>query len=105
MSTIRVITNHQPRDVLYWYELTEAEQKEFDYLDTEIRQSDATFFRYRGEVYDLGEFERTPHNEPARQELNQLAKWDGYRSDSFYSGVVVKYVEDFERVIVGLYLS
>ena len=105
MSDLKIITNYQPRDVLYWYELTEAEQKDFDYLDTETRQSDATFFRYRGNVYDLGEFERTPHNEPARQELNKLSKWDGYHSDSYFSGIVVKYVEEFERVIVGTYIS
>jgi hypothetical protein len=104
MSTVKVITNHQPRDVLYWYELSDAERKEFDYLDTEARQDEAQFFRYRGQVYDLGEFMRVPSG-PAAQSFNDLAAWDGYASDSFYSGVVVKYVEDFERVIVGLYLS
>ncbi len=105
MSDLRIITNRVPRDVLNWYELTEKERAEFDYLDSEERQAEANFVRYRGEVYDLGEFERTPNNEPARQELNQLAAWDGYRGDSFYSGVVIKYCDDFERVIVGLYLS
>lgn len=95
----KVITNNTPRDVLYWYELTDAERKEFDYLDTETRQSDATFFRYRGVTYDLGEFMRVPNY------VADLATWDGYASDSFYSGVVVKYVEHFERVIVGTYIS
>jgi len=34
-----------------------------------------------------------------------MRKWDGYQSDSFYSGVLVKYVEDFERVIMATYYS
>jgi hypothetical protein len=31
--------------------------------------------------------------------------WDGYRSDSYFSGIVVRYVDDGERVIAGLYLA
>jgi hypothetical protein len=104
MSTVKVITNNTPRDVLYWYELTEKERQEFDYLDTEARQEEAQFFRYRGNVYDLGEFMRVPSG-PAAQSFNELSAWHGYASDSFYSGVVVKYVDEFERVIVGTYIA
>lgn len=98
MSTI--ITNYVPRDVVDAYELTSAERAEFDYLDwdaIERGEDSASFFRYKGRVYDLGEFERATGPE--------LAGWDGMRADSFFSGLVVRYVDEFERVIVGLFLS
>jgi hypothetical protein len=104
MSELKVITDNKPRDVLYWWELTDKERAEFDYLDTEERQSEASFVRYKGWVYHLGDFERLPDHAPKTPEYETMRKWDGYQSDSFYSGVLVKYVEDFERVIMATYL-
>jgi hypothetical protein len=102
---IRVITNNVPRDIVDAYELTLAERVEFDYLDWDSidQGSDsATFLRYRGVTYDLGEFQTT-HGLPV---FNPLARdWDGYHSDSFFSGIVVRYVNDFEQVIVGTFLA
>jgi hypothetical protein len=93
MTTTTVITNNVPRDVLFGYDLTDRERAEFDYIDAdEIGTHE--FFRYLGEVYDLGEFTVAPSQSP-------ISDWDGYLGDSFFSGVVVKYVEDCERVIVG----
>ena len=91
-DTMTIKTNNVPRDVLSWYELTDAERAEFDYLDSDTAQSDASFFRYRGNIYDLGEFMISP-----------LKGWDGYHSDSYFSGILVRYVEDCERVIVATY--
>lgn len=100
---MKIITNNHERDVLSWWDLTDKERKAFDYLIE--REEDGVFFRYMGEVYDLGEFMRVPNNEPARQELNELREWDGYLSDSFFSGIVVKYRGRFESVVVGRYCS
>ena len=91
-DTITIKTNNVPRDVLYWWELTDTERAEFDYLDSEVAQSDASFFRHRGNVYDLGEFMISP-----------VKGWDGYHSDSYFSGMLVRYVEDCERVIIATY--
>jgi hypothetical protein len=52
-DTVIVITNHQPRLLLSWYELTAGEQAEFDYLDPE--DTGREFFRYKGNIYDLHE--------------------------------------------------
>jgi hypothetical protein len=99
MAEMTIKTNNVPRDVVYWYELTEKERAEFDYIETDDEQSEATFFRYKGEAYDLGEFLRWDNPaSPTR------GNWDGYRSDSYFSGLAVRYVQDFERVIVGLVL-
>lgn len=93
---MKIITNNHFRDVLYAFELTEKELQQFDYLP----EGEGSFFRYKGQVYDLGEFMRWDNpSSPTR------GGWDGFRSDSFFSGIVVKYDEDCERVKVGLVLS
>ena len=103
MSDLRIITNHVPRDVIEAYELTTDERDQFDYLDwpaIDRGHDSATFFRYRGELHDLDEFMSV-----SGAELSELAGWDGVRPDSFFSALVVRYVDEYERVVVGLALS
>lgn len=98
-----ITTNNVPRDILDAYELAPAERADFDYLDwsaIERGEDSASFFRYRGQLYDLGEFERWDN--PASP--TRLG-WDGFRSDSYFSGIVVRYVDDCERIVVGTVLS
>lgn len=98
MTDAKVTTNNIPRDVIYGYELTESERAEFDYLNWTGDDSEGamrSFFRYKGELYDLGDCMRV---EP----MNSLcAGWDGYFGETYFSAVVVRYVDDFERVVVG----
>jgi hypothetical protein len=104
MSELRIITNHVPRPIVDAYELTEAERKDFDYLNWEAigQGSDsATFVRYKGELIDLGEVMTTS----GMPEFSPLRRWDGYQSDSFFSGMVFRYVDDYESIIVGRYLA
>ncbi len=97
---MKIKTNNRPRDVLRWYDLTEKERAEFDYIDTKSKQECATFFRYKSEAYDLDEFVRWDNPaSPTR------GAWDGFRSDSYFSGLAIRYVQDFERVVVALVLS
>lgn len=93
MSKLTVKTNHQFRDVVYGYELTDKERKEFDYL-TEEELEFRSFARYKGWTYDLNEFTRAPDSFPG---------WDGIQSDSYFSGVVIKYDETCEQVKLGTY--
>ncbi len=106
MNEYRIITNNKPRDVVDACELTQAERHYFDYLDwnaIEDGRDSASFFRYAGSTYDLGEFMTTsmPFGAP---DLARLG-WHGYMSDSFFSAIVVRYVEDNERIVVGRCLS
>ena len=98
-----ITTNNVPRDVIYAHELTTDERAQFDYLDwdaIEDGRDSASFFRYRGELYDLSEFMVWDNPvSPTR------GRWDGFRSDSFFSGLVVRYVDDCEHVVVGLAMS
>ena len=102
-TSMQVITNYVPRDVIDWHDLTAAERAEFDYLDSvklDAEEYSSSFFRYRGRVYDLGEFMAVePGGDLAK------AKWDGFSADTYFSAVVVRYVENGERIICGLALS
>jgi hypothetical protein len=89
---VKIVTNNHPRTILSWYDLTPAEQKEFDYLE----EGEGSFFRYKNHVYDLGEFMRVDHTAISD-------KWKGYVSDSYFSGVLVRYTSDCDQVIVGQY--
>lgn len=95
---MRIITNKHQSEILYWCDLTDKERQEFDYLNSEERQQEASFVRYRGATYDLGEFLRC-HN------TQEFAWWHGYQSDTYFSGILCRYTRDHERVIMGRYWS
>ena len=101
-----VICNHIPRDVLDACELTTTERAKFDYLDwnaIERGEESASFFRYKGETYDLGDTPVVPRNLPAD---SVLRGWDGYIGDSFFTGVLVRYADDrCETVVVARYYA
>lgn len=94
---MEIITNHQPRPADYgMYFAASLRQKllaEFDYLSEEEFDA-AEFFQYRGVWYHVGEFLRCASE--------QFSGWDGYHSDSYFSGIVIKYLYG-EGVIVGRY--
>ena len=89
MTTI--ITNNQPRNLLYWEELTAKEQKEFD--DTKLNDNGEDFVRYKGTAYRLADFILSGH---------ALADLDGVIQDTFFSGILIKFADD-EAVIMGRY--
>ena len=108
---MQIKTNNQPRPVIYWYDLTDAERAELDYIDTDTAQDDFRGFRYKGAVYDLGEFSAIcTRSQQARSQYSfahtaeddsPLAAWHGIQTDSYFSGVVVRYSDDFDTVTVG----
>jgi len=119
MSEIRITTNNVPRNIVNAWELSAEERAEFDYLDwpaIERGESSAEFFRFKGELYDIGEFSRIISPGAARRHPMESAEptfqgWCGYRSDSFFSGMLIKWARDdsgapdLGRVIIGTYCS
>lgn len=102
MASLTVKTNNVPRDYLLGSYFQGKERTEmlnqFDYL-TEEEFDSSSFVNYKGYWYDLGEFMLVRDSE-----LKKL-KWQGYSSDSFFSGIVIRYVEDRERIVMGTYFS
>lgn len=105
MSELKIISNHHKIPILYWFELTDKEKIESDWIESnQDDPDDFKFFRYKGNIYCLSDFMRIDNND-------DLKSWDGYFSDSFFSGVLVKwYIDEFNQldsdyIIAGWYMS
>ena len=85
-GTIHFITNHKPRAVVSYFDLPEAEQKDFDYID-EQEHADYRFFEYLGSWYDLIEFSTDTMDEM------RARGFDGISTDSYFSATVVKWFD------------
>ena len=72
-------------------------QNQFDYLDAETYFDGFIF--YRGVWYHLSEFMVCGQNSPFPK------KWEGYTSDSFFSGVLLRVSPDGERYMIATYIS
>jgi len=97
---MKITTNHVPRFTIDAHELTDKERKEFGYLDwpaIDQGTDSATFFRYKGGLFDLGDFTRLDKG----GDLNK-AGWHGASCDTAFSATLVKLVGD-DQVIVGYY--
>jgi len=96
--TTTIKTNNQPRDFLSFYDFDKKDQKaiekRFDYMTREELEEGCSFFKYKGEIYNLCEFMRT-----------HMDDWDGALSHSYFSGIIIKISDDHESVICGTYLS
>jgi hypothetical protein len=93
---MKITTNNQPRDLLSFWDLSDKEQRQarsdFEWL--EDIESDYGFFRYRGQLFHLANFTRSPQK-----------GWDGHQADSYFSGTLVRLSADCEAVTVGRWLS
>ena len=92
MINIKIITNNKPRQLIYGYELTDKQKQDFDYI-TDIDSHD--FVKYKNNIYDLSEF-------MSIESIDSLKGWHGYSSDSYFSGTLVKYIDN-DTVIMGWY--
>jgi hypothetical protein len=101
MSTLTVKTNNVPREVTYgmyfWGSLRQELRAQFDYL-TEEEFDDMKFFNYKSYWYCFGDFMHLDSNSAFDR------KWNGYSSDSYFSGVLIK--DNYDgTVVVGRYYS
>ena len=102
---MKITTNNHPRYVVDATELTATERAKFDYIDWDAideGEAWASFVRYQGEMYDLGEFDNTRnlHGD------SPLHEWDGYLSDSFFSGLVIRFADEYcDSIVVGRYMT
>ena len=99
MGDLTIKTNGHWYELVSFEELPESARSDFDYVTGEDRYS-PRFFRYRRAWHDACEFMVTPATP-----TNPLEGWQGYQSDSYFSGVVIRHDENFERIQVGTYFS
>lgn len=96
VSTFKIITNNVPRDIINWYDLTEKEKKEFDWIHKGT-EDEYNFVRFNGNCYATNEFMQIDNNNW------DLKGWHDYIPDTYFSGVLIKYVNDYEQVVMGRY--
>ena len=108
---IKIKTNNVPRQTVYGCQLPEKWRSKFGYMSDEEYETH-TFVIYKKWVYDISEFMRIPNgafgiNNLADNDSDfiDLNKWHGYMSDSFFSGVLIRFVDecDDEYVVMGTY--
>ena len=95
---MQIITNNKPRPMLALYELPPQAQKDFNYIlpdDISCR-----FVKYMGAWLDCFDMQVISRE----QGFSQFSGWHGIASDTFFSGVLVRFVNDND-VIVGRYYS
>lgn len=108
MNHVKVTTNNVPRNLVPIWELPEKVRKDFDYVEN--YDASYRFVQYKGawyDVYDTQSIAVRKTNRPVGwdfvvDEGSPFCGWDGIVSDTFFSGVLFKLVDD-ERVIVGRY--
>ena len=95
MNNLQIITNHHWRNLSYRYEVPEKVLKDqFDYIPDEF----GGFLKYRNHWYHLTDFMTTSANSP-------FPDWQGYASDSFFSGVLIDLSEDCEQYRIATYIG
>lgn len=96
MTTI--VTNNVPRPIVCAFELTQKERTKFDYLDwraIDKGRDSASFVRYKGRLYYLGEF----------MQCSSFEGWHGAAVDSYFSGVLIRLLSDGESAVLATYFS
>lgn len=93
MSELQIVTNNHINTFLYGYELPDKVKPDFNYLED---IDSCNFIKYKNIYYDLSEFMRIENN-------SDLAGWDGYSSDSFFSGVLIKLIDSDTYKIATYY--
>lgn len=101
---VKIATDHKWKQFKHGYELPKKVRKEFDYMSEEDYISNCEFFEYHKTWYNTWDFQVVTK---VMKESNPIwNNWDGYSSDSFFSGIVIKFnKEDNDFYQVGLYLS
>lgn len=101
---MHITTNNHWRNFLYGYELSESERAEFDYIDRDDIDTHS-FIRYRGMIIDPHEFMRIDETMLLHPENDTMNQWQCYQSDSYFSGMVLRYSNDFKQYQIGTYIS
>jgi hypothetical protein len=93
---VEITTNNHPRQSLSWFELSDSERDQYDWMSDEDCLN-ASFYRYAGAVYSDADF-MTAH------EIPDFEGWHGYLNDTYFSGVLIRF-DDYDSVVMGRYYA
>lgn len=97
MSSLTIKTNNKWRNFVY---RSDVPAKVLDNQFSHLAANEFTdgFVCYRGCWYHTSDFMRV-------EECAEFKGWDGYASDSMFSGVLIKMSQDGERAKLATYFS
>ena len=95
---MKIYTNNHYRQFKYRNEVPAKILEDFDWLTEDMGGSDG-FIHYRNRWYHVSEFMKFDQHAPFDP------KWDGYISDSFFSGILIKLQKDCETYQVATYIG
>ena len=98
MSELQIITNHANRPFKYGYEIPKKVRKQ-DYNHLTEDETEDGWIHYRGSYYHISDFMRLGDNHPFSDQ------WNGYISDSYFSGILINISEDGEFYRIATYLA
>jgi len=103
---MNITTNRIPRPLQCLSDLPKGAARGFDYLG-EAEAYEARLVQYKGVWYDVYDSMRCPGAEAPEATRNAFSGWDGYISDSFFSGVLFRFAGESaaggDHVVVGRY--
>lgn len=98
---MKIITNRIPRPLVCLFDLPEKARKDFDYLGPD-EAHECRLVQYKGVWYDVYDSMTCPGAVATDDTRHAFAGWDGYISDSFFSGVLFRFADE-DCVVVGQY--
>lgn len=96
---MNIITNRIPRPLACLRDLPQGAAKDFKYIED---PHEYRLVCYRGVWYDVWDSQRCPGAEAPEATRHAFAGWDGYVSDSYFSGVLFRFADD-DRVVCATY--
>ncbi len=101
MTSVTIRTNHKWKPFVYGADVPgDVIAKDFDHMES--ADTHDGFFKYLDRWYHVNDFLTITDG------LHQAGfgkEWDGYMSDSYFSGICIKISDDGESYKVGTYIS
>lgn len=97
---MKIITNRIPRPLVCLADLPEKARKDFDYLED---PHEYRLVQYKGVWYDVYDSMRCPGDEAPAATRSAFSGWDGYISDSYFSGVLFRFADE-DCVVCATYI-
>lgn len=113
MTTMEIKTDNRPRPLVSFHDLPPKVMLDFDYIDDENDMHSDRFVQYKGAWYDTLDTQaiRVSKDCPMGWAMvvapdHPFADWHAIVSETFFSGVLFKFVnDDYDHVVVGRYYS
>jgi hypothetical protein len=113
MPDVKVYTNNHHRQFIYYHNLPDKYKQQvesdYDYLGDDQKYDQ--WIIYREDLYHTSDF-MSLHNQfhTSQAMRDNFSTWDGYMSDSFFSGVVIRLHDNCTRCSdqcysIGTYIS